>query len=251
MNPDAFRTEISKEREWREDEITFLDSVQESLEGKEDKEKIRRAIVCILYAHVEGFVHFIFSHYVYGINEQNLTCAKVRPAIAAAAFHKGFAALRNPDKKHSFFKGKLPDENHLHRLSRDIGFVENIGGFYDHPVSISDGVIDTEGNVGPEVLEKLLFQTGLEYRDIEDIRDSLHRLLNARNDIAHGKRKEGIKDQDYKKFRECFWKVIDSISDKIITAYQEKQFLLTDNPTAVPMVNPLSADNGNASGTIT
>nr|VFK39279.1 MAG: hypothetical protein BECKTC1821E_GA0114239_100472 [Candidatus Kentron sp. TC]VFK43968.1 MAG: hypothetical protein BECKTC1821D_GA0114238_101932 [Candidatus Kentron sp. TC] len=246
MNPEDFREEIEKERQWREDEIAFLDKVQRSLERKEDRERIRRAIVCILYAHVEGFVYFIFSHYIDGINRQNLTCARVRPAIAAAAFHREFIALKDSKKKNPFFRKRLPDENHLHGLSRQIEFIENIAGFYDHPISISDDFINTEGNIGPETLEKLLFQIGLEYQDVEDIRRKLYRLLNVRNDIAHGKRKEGIKDKDYEDFRRCFRKVIDSISNKIITAYREKEFLTTDETTTASMGDPPLALRENA-----
>nr|VFK26925.1 MAG: hypothetical protein BECKMB1821G_GA0114241_102412 [Candidatus Kentron sp. MB]VFK31175.1 MAG: hypothetical protein BECKMB1821I_GA0114274_102111 [Candidatus Kentron sp. MB]VFK75378.1 MAG: hypothetical protein BECKMB1821H_GA0114242_102112 [Candidatus Kentron sp. MB] len=231
MNLEYFQEQIENEREWREGEISFLNNIQESLQKEEDRERIRRSILCIIYAHIEGFVRFIFFLYIEQINNEKLTCSQVRPAIAAAAFYNEFRSLRDKNKKDKFFKNKLPDEGHLHGLSREIEFIENIGQFYNHPVSIPDDFVSTGGNVGREVIEKLLFQVGLEYQSLKDIYAPLNKLLRTRNKIVHGVNSAGIQDKDYKEFIECSRQVISSISHRIIKAYIKKEFLLHESST--------------------
>ncbi|ESA35249.1 hypothetical protein N836_12800 [Leptolyngbya sp. Heron Island J] len=225
MNLENFQAQLETEREWRESEIRFLDNNQRALSNDNDRKLMRRAILCLIYAHIEGFVQFAFSLYVDEINKENLVCSDVKPAIAAAALHKEFNALRNIDMRSKLLKNSSSDDKYLRRFSRDIEFVENIGGFYSHPISIPESFIDTNNNVGKEVLEKLLFQVGLEYEDLKSIYSPLTRLLNVRNDIAHGKRKAGIEDKEYQIFLDCSRNIISSISGRLTTAYGSKEFL--------------------------
>lgn len=226
MSLEYFQEQIEIEREWREAEIRFLDNNQRVL-SSEDKKRIRRSILCLLYAHIEGFVKFAFSLYIDEINKKKLTCSDVKPVIAAAAFYKEFTALKNNDKKSKIFRKKSPDDSQLHRLSREIEFIENIGEFYSYPVVIPENFVNTENNVGQQVIEKMLFQVGLNYEDLKNIYSPLNRLLNVRNDISHGKRKLGIEDKDYQEFIACFRAVISSISRRLTTAYGKSEFLLT------------------------
>nr|VFK52452.1 MAG: hypothetical protein BECKTUN1418F_GA0071002_100844 [Candidatus Kentron sp. TUN]VFK52980.1 MAG: hypothetical protein BECKTUN1418E_GA0071001_101144 [Candidatus Kentron sp. TUN] len=232
MNLESFRAQMEAEIQWRKEEIIFLDNIQRSLEKDEDRKKIRRSILCIIYAHIEGFIKFAFSLYVDEINKEKLTCSDVKPVIAAAAFHKEFNALKNEDKKSEIFKKELPDNSHLHRLSREIEFIERINEYYNYTISIPDEFLNTRSNVGKDVIEKLLFQVGLEYEDLKDICPPLNRLLKARNDIAHGNRKLGIEDKDYDAFMKCLDSVIKSISRRIIKAYEKEEFRLIDKITA-------------------
>lgn len=224
MSLDYFLEQIEIEREWREAEIRFLDNNQRAL-NEEDQKIIRRSILCLLYAHIEGFVKFSFSLYIDEINKKKLTCSEVRPAFAAAAFHTEFKALRNNEKKSKLFKKKKPQDVHLHRLSREIEFIENINEYFDYPVNIPEEFINTENNVGQQVIEKLLFQIGIDHEGLKPIYSPLTRLLNVRNDISHGKRKSGIDDKEYQEFLSCFNSVVSSISHRLTTAFGRKEFL--------------------------
>ena len=226
MSLEYFQEQIEAEREWREAEIRFLDNNQRKLVRQEERLKLRRSILCLIYAHIEGFVKFAFTLYIDEINKKGLTCSSVKPAIAAAALHKEFQALNNKDKKSTIFRKKLPNDTHLHRLSREIEFVENIGEFHSHPVLIPEDVVNTEDNVGQEILEKLLYKVGLQHEDLKDIYAPLHRLLNVRNDISHGKRKLGIDDNDYQEFIACAKSVISSVSRRLTTAYGRNEYML-------------------------
>lgn len=226
MSLALFQEQIESEREWREAEIRFLDNNHKKLEKDKDKQLIRRSILCLVYAHVEGFVGFAFSLYIDEINKKELLCKDVKPAIAAASYHQIFKAFSNKDKKSEIFKQKLPEDKHLHRLAREINFLESISEFSSHPVLIPDGFINTENNVGKEVLEKLLFKVGLEHEDLKSVYTPLTKLLNVRNDISHGKRKLGIDDKNYEEFLNCGKSVISTISSRLTTAYGTKKYLL-------------------------
>ncbi len=116
MSLESFQEQLEVERTWREDEIRFLDNLQREYD-EEKRFKFRRSIMCLYYAHIEGFVQFAFSLYVDEINKQELKCSEVKPVIAAATLHNEFMALQNKDKKSKIFKKTLPDETHIHRLS--------------------------------------------------------------------------------------------------------------------------------------
>lgn len=227
MSLEHFQSQLESEREWREEELRFLDNNQRAMVDEDARKKIRRSMLCLVYAHIEGFVQFAFSLYIDEINKSELTCSQVKPVIAAATLHREFIALQNKDKKSTIFRKTLPDEANLHRLSRQVEFVENISDFQNHSVFIPEGYVSTDNNVGQQVLEKILYQVGLEYKDLKDIYSPLNRLLNVRNDIAHGKRKQGIDDKEYQEFIACCKSVIGGVSRRLTTAYGRKDFLLS------------------------
>ncbi len=57
MTLEYFSEQLEAEREWREAEIRFLDNNQRALDY-DGRKKIRRSILCLIYAHIEGFVKF-------------------------------------------------------------------------------------------------------------------------------------------------------------------------------------------------
>lgn len=227
MSLESFQEQLELEREWREEEIRFLDNSQRIVSNENDRKKLRRSILCLVYAHIEGFVQFAFSLYVNEINKKHLKCHQVRPIFAAATLHNEFGALHNQNKKSPIFKNSLPNEPHLHRLARQSEFVENIAEINNKTVSIPEGYVSTENNVGREVVEKLLFQVGLDYQDLKEIYSPLTRLLNVRNDISHGKRRSGIDDSEYREFISCCKSIISSISSRLTLAYGNSHFLLS------------------------
>jgi hypothetical protein len=226
MSLENFQLQIESEREWREAELRFLDNTQRSIEDEVDRKRIRRSILCLIYAHIEGFVQFSFSLYIDEINKIGLKCSEVKPVIAAATLHQEFIALHNKDKKSYIFRKTLPEETHLHKLHRQVEFLENITQIQNQKVTIPEGYVNTENNIGQQVLEKLLFQVGLEYKDLREIYSPLNRLLNVRNDISHGKRRQGIEDDEYRQFVNCCNSIISAVSRRLTTAYGSNEFLV-------------------------
>ncbi|STQ77012.1 MAE_28990/MAE_18760 family HEPN-like nuclease [Grimontia hollisae] len=226
MTLEEFQTQLELERQWREDEIRFFHNLQAKFPVTADRERLRRSIVGLLYAHIEGYVYFAFSLYVEAINNQNLKCKEVKPAIAAASLNAEFVALKNPEKKSTLFKRDLPDDTKLHQVCREINFLESISGIQDKKVKIPHGFINTENNIGPNVLRKLLYQIGLEHKGLDEISKDLNRLRRIRNDIAHGKSKEGIDDKHYIAFKECYETIFNRLSNLMIKSYANKEYLL-------------------------
>lgn len=226
MTLEEFQTELELERAWREEDIRFFHNLQAKLDIATDRKRLRRSIVGMQYAHIEGFVYFCFSRYAESINEQNLKCKDVKPEIAAASMHKIFTMLRRGEKKSPLFKRALPDDSKLHQTCREIDFLENMQQVSNTNVKIPTDFINTENNVGPDVLKKLLYQMGLNHTDLDDIGPDLLKLLNIRNKIAHGKCKKGISDEDYEKYKNCFNAIISKLSNLIVQAVSNQEYLL-------------------------
>lgn len=226
MTLEEFQTELELEKQWREDDIRFFHNLQATLEKIEDRERLRRSIVGMLYAHIEGFVYFSFNLYLNSINELELQCKDVKPAIAAASLNKEFVALKNPEKKNPIFKRQLPNDTKLHQTCREIDFLENFYTIQEQKVKIPRDYINTENNIGPNVLRKLLYQMGLDYNDLDGISTELSQLLNIRNDIAHGKSRTGIEDRDYNKFKDCFNTIFSRLSNLLVNSFSNQDFLL-------------------------
>jgi len=149
MDLENFTAEISYQVEVRIDEITKLHNLQENQDNPAIQNAIRRSSVCLYYAHIEGFVYFVFTHY-----------------------------------------------------------------------------INTENNVGKNVLQKLLYKVGMDYRIIHhDLYASLAQLLNVRNDIAHGSNLDIIAQEDFDKYYDCTKRVITELENLITVAYTDKKFL--------------------------
>lgn len=223
---EEFQAELELDRTWREEDIRFLHNLQARLPNVDDKERFRRSIVGMFYAHIEGYVYFSFNLYASSINELNLKCRDVKPVLMAATLSKEFEALKNPDKKNPLFKREFPEDKKLHQTCRQIDFLEQLAVIQDRDVKIPRDYINTENNVGPDVLRKLLYQMGLEHNDLDSIKVSLHKLLNIRNDIAHGKYKDGIPDADYESFKECFNTIFTRISNLLMNSLSNEDFRL-------------------------
>ncbi|TBT44310.1 hypothetical protein D5E79_08560 [Vibrio parahaemolyticus] len=103
MNIEEFQAELELEREWREDDIRFFHNLQARLERASDRERLRRSIIGMFYAHIEGFVYFSFDLYASSINRLELKCSDVKPAIAAASLSAEFFGFEKLRQKESNF----------------------------------------------------------------------------------------------------------------------------------------------------
>lgn len=218
------RAELEADRTWRQDEIRFFQNQGAAL-NEIEKEQFRRAIILLLYAHFEGFCKVAFILYINAINEANITCGEAHYAIAAAALADLFNNLRNPDKKSAEFRHQLPDDTKLHRFAREREFIERTNEFEKRPVKIQDTIIDTESNLKPIVLRKILYRLGLPDEEFKVFEGEIFKLLGYRNQIAHGQLKTGIKEKDYEKLKKTTYKIMDQITIEIMEALKNKCFL--------------------------
>ena len=141
MNLTELWTQIEEELAWRHDELRFLNNQIELLEGDDEKKKLRRAALLMVYAHFEGFTKFSFDLYITAINNENLKCRDVTATILACSFNDIFKALRNPDSKGDIFRNSLPDDTKLHRFARSVHFLEDLDAKLSLNVNIPDSII--------------------------------------------------------------------------------------------------------------
>ncbi len=225
MSQEEFLAQMELEKLWREEEIRSLNNLIGRIDNVNEKNKIRRAIICLLYAHVEGFVKFSFGLYIDGVNQLELKCSEVKPVLAAAVFYKDFLVLTNPDAKSKIFKKTLPDDSHIHRIFRHEEFFEKIESFFKEIIKIEDGYVNTESNVGREVMEKLLYQVGLSHKSLESTIGPLSKLKNKRNNISHGIDKSIITDSEYEDYYSCSLGIMRDLSRILFHAFSHKEFL--------------------------
>jgi len=226
MDLENFTAEISYQVEVRIDEITKLHNLQENQDNPAIQNAIRRSSVCLYYAHIEGFVYFVFTHYINAINSSAPKVRDVIDEIKAASYYADLMKLFS-DKKHRFFRKDLPDDAHLHSFARQVEFFSDIAPLWgEAAININDKYINTENNVGKNVLQKLLYKVGMDYRIIHhDLYASLAQLLNVRNDIAHGSNLDIIAQEDFDKYYDCTKRVITELENLITVAYTDKKFL--------------------------
>ena len=136
-----------------------------------------------------------------------------------------FKKLTNIDHKSKLFKKPFPFDSHLHRLFRQAEFFESINDYLSTKVVIKDKYINTESNVGKEVLEKLLYQVGLPHDYLSSITKILNKLKNKRNDISHGVDMSIIKESDYDEYIDSTFKILDELTILIVDAYKNKKYL--------------------------
>lgn len=220
------RAEMETEREWREAEIRFLRNQIARIDSEEFKRTARKALVVMLYAHFEGVCKALLSMYVNRLNSLRLRVSEVTPPIGAASLAKVFQELRNPNQKCAEFARSLPDDTALHRFARDREFVEVIWKIAERQVQIDpDNVVDTESNLKPVVLRKILFQLGLDSNLAKPWEGTIHRLLNRRNDVAHGTAKVGFDEKEYGELEQAVSLVVDGLVNSISNAVIEQVYL--------------------------
>lgn len=223
-----FRAEMETEREWREAEMRQLRNQLSLLQSDDQRKTARKALVVMLYAHFEGVSKALLTMYVNRINSLGLRVDEVVPHIGAASLAKVFHALRDPNKKCAEFSRDLPDDAALHRFARDREFVEVAWKVAQRSAQIdSEEVVDTESNLKPVVLKKILFRLGLDPELAKPWEGTIHTLLNRRNDIAHGTAKAGIEESEYGKLEQAVSKVVDGIVKAVSEAVVCKAYLAT------------------------
>lgn len=211
MNNLDIRAQIEEEITWRYNEIRFLKNQLPNIPKESDKEKYRKSLIVMLYSHYEGFCKTLFLIYIHEINKKEISSSKVNKYIATASFDEAFKAYDNRDKKNKFFKNSLPGDQKLHKYSRQVDFLSAVDNLWNKKVVIPEKLIDTESNLKPIVLRKLLFRLGFPHDSFSSYEGKIDLLLNKRNNIAHGAEKEGINEKDYNNIENATFNIIDEL----------------------------------------
>lgn len=225
MNAENLRAELENDLAWRLDEIRFFSNTGQALSDVSKKDQYRRALVVMLYAHLEGFCKFAFSAYANAVNGAQIRCGDANYAIAAASLADLFEALHNSEGKCQEFKNALPEDRKLHRFAREREFLQSTVEFENRVARIPDGVVDMESNLNPNTLRKNLFRLGFKHDQFKDLDGDVSRLASWRHAIAHGRARAGVKATEYASLFEAATKVMREVSREIASAAQEGSYL--------------------------
>jgi RiboL-PSP-HEPN len=223
MDPAA---DIEQDQKIRLDEIRFLHNICANLSSEDEKSRMRRAMVVMLYSHFEGFTEFTLEVYRRFVDQSKLKCCEVQPALATAALRDLFKAFQNPEGGRSYLPKELMDARELRPLAIQRAFVADAWVFGQRRATIPDGYVDTESNLKPIVLRKNLFRLGLPHDLFDGLEDSINKLLHYRNNIAHGKRDLAIDETDYDKLFIAVSEIMDELRRSILKAISTQAFRL-------------------------
>jgi hypothetical protein len=222
-------TELEEEQRLRTKEIYFLQNVCSGLRTDEDKDQMRRAMVVMLYSHFEGFAKFGFEVYRRAVESSNAKCTEVQSALACGALRDLFKAIRNPDQGSALLPVALNRIYELKPMAIERAFVEKAWDFGQRTVSVPEGFIDMESNLTPTVLRKNLYRLGLPHALFDQLGTSINKLLQFRNDIAHGARVGGITEVDYTQLQVAVFRMMDELKATLVSSIEKKAFLLAPN----------------------
>ena len=229
MDYEKISAELEEEYTWRYNELSFLQNLEANIESEDLRKKYRKSLIVMLYSHFEGFCKFAFAYYITSINDQQCIRAVLKPPLIAASMNSEFAAYENSDRKCKIFKQTLPDDIKLHRFSRRRDFVCACNDFLKVNAEIPDAVVDTESNLTPNVLKKILFRLGFDISIADAYKDPINQLLGYRNRIAHGDGSisRGIDKKDYLYIKKRTLSVIEDIKDLVAHALRDEDYLVS------------------------
>ncbi len=231
INLNNILAEIEEDLAWREDELRHFEN-RLSLDPELD-ENVKtietKPLVLFLYSHFEGHAKLMLTVYVNALNGCNLDCKKLSFPLIASSLNSEFGALKNGDKKHPLF----PKEHEpiFKELGRRVEFFENLEHILTTSLKLNvDKIVDTESNLKPDVLKKIFFRLGFDIENIED-RDfgKINKLLQLRNNFAHGSRFESISYKEYKEMKAIIWGVLRKIKNLVMDHLSNNKFYRQNN----------------------
>lgn len=229
INIAGIRAELEQELTWRRDEMRLLHNQLTYMQDKSHRERYRKSLIVMLYSHFEGFCITAFQIYIQAINDQNLKRKKLNNHLLASSLYNEFRAYDESDRKpkhyREIFNNNPPEDRKLSHLARKIDFVENMEQFLNKEATIPERIVHSENNLTAIVLRKLLYSVGLPHDILKEHEGKINELVNRRNAIAHGLRKDGIDSRTYSKIETSVFKLLNDIIMLIDVSLREKRYL--------------------------
>lgn len=213
----------------REQELNFFKKQLIHIKDDEQKNIFRKSLVLMLYSHYEGFCNFAFNTYIMAVNEENLLRREVHDCLVTASMHDTFTLFEDENYKEAKYKqmfGKsLPNDVDLSRIAKRIHLVTSFDNLLDQTLKIPDKVVNTESNLWPKVLKKLLYKVGLQFNTFREHENTIKHLLRLRNGIAHGAHTQGVEEERYLELEVATFSINRTIIQLILKALVDKTYL--------------------------
>ena len=168
---DELLDRIAEQLVWRRRELTDMRALVQESAGQLRARVVVRAGIALLYAHWEGFVKAVASHYLEYVASHRIPYRRLAPNFVALSLRSKFHELGASEKISSanvladFFctsldeKSKVPYKN----------------------------MVDTKSNLSSKVLQDILAALGLDHAPFQTRLNFIDtNLVNPRNHVAHG-----------------------------------------------------------------
>ena len=221
--------ELEQELLSRTEEILKIENLFE-ISCRSDEDNIsgiaRKALVLLLYAHFEGYCKQVFQHYILYINRMRIPLSELKLGLVAANLNTEFRKLFDTNHKPVDIKS-FSGDGALQQFGRKREFLIGYDTYVSRTADISEAFINTEANLKPDVLRRILFQLELDCTAADIYLGVIHKLVNIRNSFAHGERIGYPSKMEYSEYRGAAFDTMKEIKLLVEAAFREQAFLKT------------------------
>lgn len=202
---------------------TRVEEINELYNNISDKIVLKKSFILLLYAHFEGFVKNLLQTYIKNLNLLQLKRKDVKSELTASSMKKIFESYEKKDNKKIFKEENIFTE--LHKHERRCIFLEKIEHFLEAELILNDNLVNTESNIGTEVIRKNLYSLGIEIELKKEVDILINTLLNRRNDIGHNGNGRLISDDKIESLKKEIINFMSSLIEIIFYGLKDKKYL--------------------------
>ena len=176
--------------------------------------------ISILYAIWEGCVQKLFGVYIDDINKEEVELFSLSNNLIIFCKERTFRQLKEYPKK----------------AGQKISYIKKMKDFYSQDIHEVPRIIDTESNIGLEVLNRLLKQFNIEeypeyWEDYKypnpNLKESLSMFLRLRNTVAHGAEllpDEAIDHGMYERFKKLVLDLMYDLRSRMLNSLNSQTY---------------------------
>lgn len=224
MNVADIRAEFEDELRWRTEELRFFKNQLTNFRSEDERTRFRRALIVMLYSHFEGFWKAAFSIYLNALNAESIQCKDAAHCLVAATHFDLLSSLAS-QKKATFLNWTPPDDPGLHMLHRQVEFFARLDDVGATTLDIPENVVDPESNLKPDVIRKNLFRLGIPHDLFQSHEGTVHKLLNKRNNVAHGATRLGVNEDEFNELERAVLDIMEDIVKLLFDWLRTRKYL--------------------------
>lgn len=205
----SWDTQLEEDLDWRMAELGALKvQITSARKGSLRRKSLLRSSWAMLYAHYEGFCKFAHELYVDAVKKSN---RMIRD-------YSEIFILMSMDNK---IKNIKEEASSLEVLD----FCVN--GIDKEMREKIDLEYDTENisNLWPNVLHEMSEELGVECSSVNYYSNKLGKLVNNRNDIAHGEKMTINSFEEFKKYENAALTVMHDVAISVLNSIENKKYL--------------------------
>jgi len=202
------RTALESELSWRRDEIREVRNWHSFGTGDGSSQSLKRVLIVMLYAHLEGFVRAALGEYVKVINDCDLTVAEAKEVLSAACLAEHLKKYRTSEPSDPYD----PHAKQARQVEKDAQLIDKVISLAGSRVRLElDSVVSADSNLSPTVLRRNLAMLAVDHEEFDQFMRSMTGLLKRRNAIAHGDRGKPPSDKAMADLEENVFGICDNL----------------------------------------